>query len=85
VALVPVPSLRGNAMRYSRVLGDAMGKFTIRGVAPGEYKAFAWGGIPGSVAYQNAEFLAPFESKGIVVTILAGSSQTVQLTALPNP
>jgi hypothetical protein len=85
VALVPVPSLRGNAMRYSRVLGDAMGKFTFRGVAPGEYKAFAWGGIPGSVAYQNAEFLAPVESKGIVVTILAGSSQTVQLTALPNP
>jgi hypothetical protein len=85
VALVPVPSLRGNAMRYARVLGDARGKFTIRGVAPGEYKAFAWGGIPGSVAYQNAEFLAPVESKGIAVTILGGSSQTVQLTALPNP
>jgi Carboxypeptidase regulatory-like domain len=85
VALVPAPSMRGNAMRYYRVLGDAAGKFTIRGIAPGEYKAFAWDGIPGTVAPQNAEFLAPIESKGIALTIRAGSSQTLQLTALPNP
>jgi hypothetical protein len=84
VALVPAPSMRGNPMRYGRVLGDASGKFSIRGLAPGEYKAFAWNGIPGTVAEQNAEFLAPIESKGISVTILAGASQTLKLTALPN-
>jgi hypothetical protein len=85
VALVPAPLLRGNPMRYGRVLGDASGKFTIRGIAPGEYKAFAWNGIPGTVAEQNADFLAPVESKGTAVTVRAGSSQTLQLTALPNP
>ena len=77
--------MRGNAMRYGRVLGDPSGKFTIRGIAPGEYKIFAWDGIPGTVAEQNAEFLAPIESKGVAVIIRGGSSQTVQLTALPNP
>jgi len=85
VALVPAPSLRGNIMRYGRTLGDPSGKFTLRGIAPGEYKIFAWNGIPGTVAPQNAEFLAPIESKGVAVTIRAGSSQSVQLTALPNP
>ena len=85
VALVPAPSLRGNIMRYGRALGDPSGKFTVRGLAPGEYKIFAWNGIPGTVAPQNAEFLAPLESKGIAVTIRAGSSQSVQLTAMPNP
>ena len=84
IALVPAPSLRGNAMRYARALGDQSGKFTLRGVAPGEYKAFAWNGIPGTVAPQNAEFLAPIESKGVTVIVRAGASQSVQLTALPN-
>jgi hypothetical protein len=85
IALVPAPHLRGNTMRYSRAVGDPLGKFTMRGIAPGEYKIFAWNGVPGTVAPQNAEFLASIESKGITVTVRAGSSQNVQLTALPNP
>jgi hypothetical protein len=83
VALVPSAPRRANPSLYNVVGTDTAGKFTIRGIAPGEYKVFAWLTSPGPQAEQNAEFIAQYETRGTAVNIQAGSTRTVQLTALP--
>jgi hypothetical protein len=44
----------------------------MSGVAPGQYSLFAWESLPGT-AYMNAEFMAPYETKGQAVTIREGA------------
>jgi hypothetical protein len=83
-ALVPAPAMRRNFMRYRLAQADPSGNFTLRGIAPGEYKVFAWDAAIGTVAPQNPEFLAPIEARGITVIVGSGTRQTLQLTALPN-
>jgi hypothetical protein len=43
VALVPAPARRNNPALYRTATTDDKGHFTLRGVAPGDYTAFAWG------------------------------------------
>src|SRR5262249_46039772 len=40
--LVPPPDRRDNRGLFRTVTSDSSGRFTIRNVAPGEYKLFAW-------------------------------------------
>jgi hypothetical protein len=80
VVLVPAVPGRGNAARY-RTARSTQGIFRISGIPPGEYKLFAWESIPIS-AYMNAEYIAPFENRGVPVTIAAGSNQQANVTAI---
>jgi hypothetical protein len=48
------PGRRQNPARYVVTVSNAQGQFMMRGVPPGNYKAFAWESVlPG--AYENAE------------------------------
>jgi hypothetical protein len=51
--------------------------------APGDYKLFAWESIP-NTAYMNAAFMEKHESRGLPVTLAAGSESTFDLTVIPN-
>ena len=57
---------------------DAQGHFTIKGIAPGDYKLFAWEQSE-DPDYQDPEFLKPYENQGEAVTIREGSHESVQL------
>jgi hypothetical protein len=74
VALVPDGIRRGSSLLYKRVTTDASGHFTLRGVAPGSYKAFAWPSLPEGSAEENAEFIAPFEPRGVAVNVETGAA-----------
>ena len=78
VVLVPAPSHRNNPAFYKTAITDATGHFTIRGVAPGAYTAFAWESVlPG--AWQNAEFLEKHQSRGRPLTVQGGTRSEIQL------
>jgi hypothetical protein len=81
VVLVPVQERRQNLALY-KSMTTSNGYFTFQGVAPGEYKLFAWASVtPG--AWENLLFVQRFESRGMAVSVAAGSHKTVDVVVIP--
>ena len=78
IVLVPERSRRQNQLLYKTAISDSKDAFTITGVAPGQYKLFAWESVPGT-AYMSAEFMAPYEMYGQAITITEGSVANTEL------
>ena len=83
VALVPAWAKRQNLSLYKSAITGQDGNFMLTGIAPGDYKLFAWENIPGG-AYQNAEFLAAYEARGQIVTVTPASALNVHVTVIPS-
>jgi len=82
VVLVPAQAHRANPGLYKTGTSDDKGNFAIRGVAPGSYTAFAWEAVsPG--AYQNAEFLGKYQSRGRALNVQSQSRNEIQLDLIP--
>jgi Carboxypeptidase regulatory-like domain len=80
------PPLHGKLTRFKEGTTDQYGHFTIRGVAPGKYKAFAFATAPGFDEFTDPEFMRPLESKGESVSIEENGKQTLQLKLIiPDP
>jgi len=82
VALVPAPTLRSRPDRYRTTVTDSYGRFALWGIAPGEYKLFAWQDVPAGT-YEDPDFLRPFESDGVPVTIQERGQLTLRLAVIP--
>jgi protocatechuate 3,4-dioxygenase beta subunit len=82
VVLVPDTRHREQSMLFKTATADALGHFNIKGIAPGDYKLFAWQDVE-SGAYQDPEFLKPYETRGETVAIRESGHATAQLTVLP--
>jgi len=82
VVLVPEAQRRSNRALYFVTNSDASGRFTLRGVAPGDYKIFAWESIP-AFAHVNAAFLAKHEDRGKPVYVGQGGTVSAELTVIP--
>lgn len=82
VVLVPEGfAQRGRAELYKTGVTDQFGKFTLRGVRPGEYKLFAWEDVePGS--WHDRDFLRPYEPKGVKVKVSEGGVEIKELRVL---
>jgi hypothetical protein len=79
VILVPDSSLREWSGRHNIGITDQYGKFTIRGVAPGAYKAYAFRKPDDDFDPEDPEFLKPFESKGETITLDENAKQSLHL------
>jgi 5-hydroxyisourate hydrolase-like protein (transthyretin family) len=63
---------------------DETGRFTIAGVAPGEYKAFSWEALE-SNAFFNPAVLQQYATEGKPVRVTASSTSTVDLQLILAP
>lgn len=78
VVLIPEPSQRGQVRLYKMTTTDQYGRFSLPGIPPGDYRLFAWEEIePG--AYQDADFLPPYEKRGETVPVVEASRYSVEL------
>jgi hypothetical protein len=77
--LLVLDPLHGKLTRLKEGTTDQYGHFTIQGVAPGRYKAFAFATAPGFDDFTDPEFMPPLEPKGESVSIEENGKQTVQL------
>jgi hypothetical protein len=78
VALVPDQARRVQERLDKSATTDQYGRFVLRGIAPGEYKLFSWDEVERG-AWQDPDFLQPFEDKGQKVRLELGGREVVEL------
>jgi hypothetical protein len=83
VALVPDSlTLRRRPDLYRSAVTGPNGQFKLQGIAPGDYKLFAWE-YADADAWQDAEFLRTYEGNGELIHIDAGARKEARITASP--
>jgi protocatechuate 3,4-dioxygenase beta subunit len=83
VALVPEGQHRKQYHLYKNTTTDQYGKFILRGVTPGQYKLFSWKEVEND-AWEDPDFLKPFESKGVEVNAEENGHATLALKLIPT-
>ena len=83
VVLVPDADKRGIPQLYKVAPTDQYGRFDLRGIPPGDYKAFAWNDIEDG-AYYDPAVMARFENMGTSVIVEEKSRINLDLEVLPN-
>ena len=76
-----VPENRSRLDLYRTAVSQEDGSFIFRGIAPGDYKLFAWVN-PESNAYLNVEYMRYYESAGTPVRIVPGENKPLSLRAI---
>ena len=67
---------------YKAAQSDQNGHFIINGIAPGDYRLFAWEDIE-PFSYYDPDVLKQFEDKGKPVHVVETTKDTVELTLIP--
>jgi len=83
VVAVPEARMRSRVDRYRKTVTDQTGRFTLRGIRPGDYTVFAWENVDGE-AYYNPDFLKAYEGQGSAMHLSEGERKTLQLDAIPE-
>ena len=81
VVLVPDPVHRNRSELYRSVMTDSQGRFHFGGVTPGDYKLFAWEDVE-SGAWQDSDFLRPFEERGRLTQVKSSGSTSADLIVI---
>jgi protocatechuate 3,4-dioxygenase beta subunit len=82
VVLVPDVERRSQTQLFKTTSPDQYGRFTLKGIAPGDYKLFAWEEVEYG-AYEDPDFLKRYEDRGKAVSVAEGSRETVSLSLIP--
>jgi uncharacterized protein (DUF2141 family) len=83
VILVPTSVNRFRFDRYRTAVTGDDGQFSMRGIAPGDYKLFAWENLEPN-AHLNVDFMRAYESMGMPVHIEPNGSGAVSLRLIPG-
>lgn len=81
VVLVPEGTRRKIQSYFKQATTDQTGSYRLTGIAPGEYKLFAWETVEGG-AYYDPEFLARYETKAEGIKIKEKATETKDLKVL---
>ncbi len=81
VVLVPDEKRRHREDLFQRQTSDQNGRFSFRGVPPGDYLLFAWDKIDSGV-YRDPAFLERFEDEAVKVSVKERSVAAAELTLL---
>jgi uncharacterized protein (DUF2141 family) len=84
VVAAPEPRLRSRTDHYRKTVTDQSGRFTLRGIRPGDYTLFAWETVDGD-AYYNPDFLKSYEERGSAVHVSEADRKSLQLETIPDP
>ena len=83
VVLVPEPPFRNRLDLYDVKATDSAGRAHLTDIAPGDYRIFAWDDIPAD-AWQDPDFIRPYESRGMPVHVSEGSQENIELKVIPS-
>jgi protocatechuate 3,4-dioxygenase beta subunit len=83
VVVAPPENRRQNRVLFHQVVTDKNGRFSVRNVAPGPYKVFAWQKDLPPGTWFNDGFMSQYEASGRGVTVTQGATVTQQITVIP--
>jgi len=83
VVLIPREEALQRDQFEKRVTTDQHGKFVVRDVRPGAYRAFAWREVEYG-EWNDPDFMKPIEDKGVPVSAEENGHVTVELKVLPS-
>jgi hypothetical protein len=83
VVLAPDAKLRHVVSFYRFALADEKGHFEIKGAAPGRYQLYAFEEFD-QRSIQDPDFLKPFESSGVPVTLGEGKNPSQKVSMIPG-
>jgi protocatechuate 3,4-dioxygenase beta subunit len=81
VVLIPEESNRHRKDLFRSALSDSTGGYHIEGLAPGNYKLFAWQDVE-SQMWHDPAFMRVYEDLGRAVVVAEASSQVVDLAGI---
>jgi hypothetical protein len=81
ITLVPTGTHRSRAFHKS-TNADSAGHFTIRGIAPGEYKLYAWDKVDTNAVIYDPDFLRPYEALGQAIDVAASDKKVIELKVI---
>lgn len=81
VVAVPDEARRSTRRLFKKQTTDQYGKFDLHGLAPGEYKLYSWDGAEDG-AWEDADFLKPFEAQGVKIEVRDDEAKEVNLTVI---
>ena len=81
VVLVPAPFLRNRFDLYKAVATDTAGHFRLQGIAPGDYKIFAWHYVEDGL-WCEPEFIRGYEGRGKTVRIEEGNNGSIDVSLI---
>jgi len=86
VVLIPEVTRRSYKEYYKSATTDQNGNFSIKGIAPGDYKLFSWESVEGNewsdADWFDAAWLKPFEPKGESIHLGEAETKSVDLTLI---
>ena len=90
VTVVLIPDVARRAFKdfYKTATTDQNGKFSIKGVAPGDYKLYSWESVEGNewsdAEWYDAAWLKPYETKGEWIHFEESDNKSVNLALIES-
>jgi hypothetical protein len=80
--VVILPAVRGRFDLIKTTATDPSGRFRLDRLPPGDYRVFAWEEVSDG-AWQDPDFMRPYEDRGVPIHITEGRTERVALIAIP--
>ena len=83
VIAVPEARFRNHPERYHKAVTDQSGRFSLRGLPPGDYTLYAWESVEGE-EYYSPEFVKLYEGQGKTLRLSEGERKSLQIKVIPG-
>ena len=81
VVLVPDTARRTRRDLFQTAVSDASGRVNLTGIAPGDYKVFAWENVIED-SWEDPEILRMYDSRGQAIRLNDTSKETLTLRVI---